>query len=279
MSGGIKMYAARQIVRHDLPVELPNCMYTLANIHRNGVTTKASATKVATGQHQQQQPSADISEQVKLFLKNNSDLRGMAALESKQQQLLKQLEELKQQMLGIKDDLKAIGGSTPVSKSTCKKSSSAKTVSNKSLKVSNIPDIVINVQKNADAPKISVRLIWKNIGFNQMELMVCSVPILDECNFLRHICRLTGGLSYDEKNFEIDDLLDLSYSIAKSQTKQKRMELMQLVNKRLGKSDFLLGETGFGVADVALYSAIKQVAQGAEINVNLTRWMKNCEAA
>lgn len=35
MNGPVKLYQTKQIVRHDLAVELPKCMYKLKNIHES----------------------------------------------------------------------------------------------------------------------------------------------------------------------------------------------------------------------------------------------------
>lgn len=59
------MYRLKQIVRHDLPVQLPTCMYKLKNIHsgRNGMIDD-SADHVSPPNKK-----LDIIDQVKQFLK------------------------------------------------------------------------------------------------------------------------------------------------------------------------------------------------------------------
>lgn len=64
MNGPIKMYQTRRFVRHDIPVELPKCMYALKNIHsRNGMVDGA-VDHVST-----ENKKLDIFDQVKQFLK------------------------------------------------------------------------------------------------------------------------------------------------------------------------------------------------------------------
>lgn len=65
MNGPIKMYQTRQIIRHDLPIELPKCMYTLKNIHsrKNGMVDQSTDHVTSP------KKKLDIFEQVKQFLK------------------------------------------------------------------------------------------------------------------------------------------------------------------------------------------------------------------
>lgn len=65
MNGPIKMYRTKQIVRHDIQVKLPSCMYRLKNIHsrRNGM---ADGSSDHVSPHSKK---LDIIDQVKQFLK------------------------------------------------------------------------------------------------------------------------------------------------------------------------------------------------------------------
>lgn len=63
MNGPMQMYRTKQIIRHDVPVELPKCMYKMRSVQSSG-----SGGSVVAGQ-QQVAPKLDITEQVKQFLK------------------------------------------------------------------------------------------------------------------------------------------------------------------------------------------------------------------
>lgn len=65
MNNPIKMYRTKQIVQHNLPVQLPNCMYKLNNIHsgRNGMVDGSSDHVSSPNK------KLDIIDQVKQFLK------------------------------------------------------------------------------------------------------------------------------------------------------------------------------------------------------------------
>lgn len=60
MNGPVQMYRTKQIISHDMPVELPKCMYQMRSIH-------SSAERGAD--QQERPPKVDITEQVKQFLK------------------------------------------------------------------------------------------------------------------------------------------------------------------------------------------------------------------
>lgn len=65
MNGPVKLYLTKQIVRHDVPVDLPTCMYKIKNIHGlwNGTVIKTSDHVFTPNK------DLDISDQVKQFLK------------------------------------------------------------------------------------------------------------------------------------------------------------------------------------------------------------------
>lgn len=65
MNGPVQMYRTKQIVRRDIAVNLPDCMYKIKSIHapRNGTIAQQSAAHVSS------KGSLDISQQVKQFLK------------------------------------------------------------------------------------------------------------------------------------------------------------------------------------------------------------------
>lgn len=65
MNGPVQMYRTKQIIKHDVPVELPKCMYKMRSVH-----SSANGGVVIADQQQQVAPKLDIiSEQVKQFLK------------------------------------------------------------------------------------------------------------------------------------------------------------------------------------------------------------------
>jgi len=312
MNGPLKMYRTRQIVPSDMVVDLPDCMYKMKSIHgvRNGVVEQR-------GEH-------ITRKKLDIFDQNNQNIPEMAALEARQEQILQQLADLKQQMNTIRSHLKV----TPVSNTT-----TTMTTANKPRPVQqpsiNFQDVIINaslthppyslqlIQKlwlnyvhlsvkshlhstvtglnekavaltealdsfapKTQVPKVSVRLIWKDVGANT-ELIVSPTPIQGEINILRFLARLsTSHLNYENgpNPHEIDSLLENSYAIIRAKTKTERASLLQNINKSLGKHQWLAGRGQMSIADLAAYSAIKQVVSPNEVNVNVGKWMQRCEA-
>ncbi|KAJ8959962.1 hypothetical protein NQ318_009395 [Aromia moschata] len=311
MNGPIKMYQTRQIVRYDIPVELPKCMYTLKNIHstRNGMVDSSDHVS-----------SSD--KKLDIFDQNNHKIPGMAELEAKQEEILKQLAELKNQILSIKSDLNI--SSVPPKKSIISPTSTLCTpvaldefpdvIINASpmnppyslelaqqllqgvvtlifsvhlhSTVSSLPDeakklesSLVNFMPKSKGPEVKVRLIWKNISSNT-ELLVSHIPILGEVNLLRYLSRaIKSPLSYESEpdGTEIDSILDICYLVVRAKTKTERTSLLQTINKSLGKSQWLLGRDQASVADIAAYSAIRQASNTSEISANLGKWFHRCE--
>nr|XP_023027353.1 probable aminoacyl tRNA synthase complex-interacting multifunctional protein 2 [Leptinotarsa decemlineata] len=197
MNGPIKMYRTKQIIKHDLPVELPKCMYALKNIHSNSKSDCGSNKDHAKASNKK----LDIFDQVKQFLK------------------------------------------------------------------------VLFV--------FVITFVFNNFAVgNNLELLVTPLPILGEVNLLRYLVRVTEApLNYDsDQDFhEIDSLLDSAYLVVKSRTKTERTSFLQFLNKSLGKSQWLAGRTTASIADIAAYSAIRQVSNAAEMTVNLGKWFQRCE--
>jgi aminoacyl tRNA synthase complex-interacting multifunctional protein 2 len=227
MNGPLKMYRTKQVVHHDFKVELPDCMYKLRNIHaaRNGMVDQRTTDHVSSS-----------TKKLDIFDQNNQNIPEMADLEVRQEEILKQLAELKKQMDCIRSNLKMT------------QATSLPTVITKSNRVEppNLPDIIINasptnppyslelIQKlwknyvflsvktylhstitslneNAtqltktlesfapmtNVPKVNVQLIWKNVGANA-ELIVSQRPILGEVNILRYLSRVSSDcLNYE----------------------------------------------------------------------------------
>lgn len=315
MNGPTKMYRTRQIIRHDLPVSLPNCMYKLKNIHATSDPIGPLDNHVSPFKK-----SVDISEQVKQFLKNLQDLPEMSALINRQQKILQQLDALRQQMITLKSDLGASNG--PVTTKVLE------TTFTCPLETYKLPNIIINAspthppyslllvqklwksyfnlqvtshlhstvsslpekaaalmqalqkcQAESSRPTIELKLIWKNVGPDP-ELIISQVPIVGEANILRYLSRISPELlQYEtsENVFEIDSVLDICYCIVRSRTKTERSSLIQSLNKKLGKSEWLCGHSKITIADIAASSAIKQSAEN-ELNQNMAKWMQRCNA-
>ncbi|CAH1170434.1 unnamed protein product [Phaedon cochleariae] len=154
MNGPIKMHRTKQIIHHNIPVQLPKCMYNLKNIHSR------STNGVVDGSHDHvgvSKNKLDIFDQVKQFLKINQCVPGMAELEAKQEQILKQLDELRNQILSIKLSLKISNNAS--AKSSVPTSTISTRVNSK--KTNQLVDLVINI--NPLNPPYSLEIIQKQL--------------------------------------------------------------------------------------------------------------------
>lgn len=105
------------------------------------------------------------------------------------------------------------------------------------------------------------------------------IPVYGEVNFLRYLSRI-GPNEYnyelDTNPTDVDTLLDIGYLLGKARTKTERHTLLQSLNSKLGKDQWLCNNK-ITIADVAVNSIIKQVTSNNEVNVNLSKWMNRCE--
>ncbi|GLV32443.1 aaRS-interacting multifunctional protein 2 [Carabus blaptoides fortunei] len=255
----------------------------------------------------------------------------MAALECRQQKILEQLAELKDQMLALRGVLKVTTTSAIPNTYDIKP---IQLLPADLTKIENLSDLVINVnpayppfsllflqkawsnclqlvihiyqhsttvtssknaqdfmaqvQKqeiNSSLPQITIRLIWKEVDGN-VELITSSsvnTPIYGEVNVLRYLSRVNSDIipawNYEStgNGTDIDSVLDICYMLSKSRTKTERTSLLQLINGKLGKSQWLCNSERISIADVATYSVIKQVTNANDINVNLNKLLQRCE--
>ncbi|CAH1971972.1 unnamed protein product [Acanthoscelides obtectus] len=247
----------------------------------------------------------------------------MAELQEKQADILKQLAELKKQILSIKSDLntnfsvsvaktvsttskhkvetgsadgfpdfviKASPTNPPYSLEILQKllkdivslSFIVRTHSSVPVLTENAKELqkrLVNFKPDTSAPKVNVTLIWKSVGVDT-ELLVGFLQIRGEVNLLRYLSRATQSpLTYnsDPNSIEVDSILDVCYLIARSKTKVERAALYQCLNKSLGKAQWLIGSSQIGIADLAAYSAIKQVSGDSDVNATLKKWYQRCE--
>ncbi|GJQ71668.1 hypothetical protein Trydic_g11364 [Trypoxylus dichotomus] len=268
MDGPLKMYLTKPAVRHDLPVELPNCMYKMKNIH----TVRNGAVITDTGHVSTTKENLDTFDQVIQFLKKSQTMPEMAALVARQEQILLQLADLKRQMLSLKENLKSgsSGQKISVTNIIATKFDSNDIVINVSplhppyflevlQKLWN-QHIYLNIEsylhstitelpketkafvnklqtplpKCGDLPQLTVRIIWKEVG-PHAELVVSKVPILGEVNILRYLARVTSSMNYESsKPFELDSILDTCYTLIQAKTKTDRTPLTYCaISKRL----------------------------------------------
>ncbi|KAF5272118.1 hypothetical protein FQA39_LY01200 [Lamprigera yunnana] len=308
MNGPTQMYKTRQIIKHDVDVVLPNCMYGMKNIHAYGDDVGPLGDHISPFED-----SANISNQVMQVLKSLQDCPEMNNLIERQERILQQLDVLRQQMIDLKTDLNKSNDKNltttmlhnvpmlpnivinanpqypPYSllliKKICGHLFNISITTHLHSSVSALPECahdfinILNSLKNkVELPTFSIRLIWKNVG-PSLEFLVSKLPITGEPNMLRFLARLVPGLlRYENETnlHEIDSALDLSYCLAQAKTKTDRMGFIQALNKKLGKGKFMCNSSELTIADIAAYSAVKQITTN-EITQNMSKWLQRCE--
>ncbi|XP_067013663.2 probable aminoacyl tRNA synthase complex-interacting multifunctional protein 2 isoform X2 [Anabrus simplex] len=135
------------------------------------------------------------------------------------------------------------------------------------------------------ARPITIRLIWKNVP--DTELIVSPgrrITVRGEVNILRYLSRL-GPARF---NYELsgdpalasgmDCILDLCYSLVRNKTQKDRQADVRVLNSYLQKTQFLMGDDGITLPDIAAWSALKQIGYttAKELTVNLNKWFQRC---
>lgn len=321
MNGPNTMYRMRPIIKLREELELPKCMYRMKNIQQAYLNSR-----VERQLFNEIKPSS-ISEQVKKLLK--CPLPEMAELENRQEAILAQLADLKNQITSLRAQLKQ----SPIS--TVREETDIST--NKTCSILQngvIHDIVINASpryppysvaalrrlwsdglklgvhchvhssilelpKNLDkflslvsnsdqerSPLLNITLVWKDVG-PDTELVVSPmkhITIKGEVNILRYLSRLgPPKFNYELDNdpatsARLDDLLDTCYSLARCSTVKEQQSLIRALNSYLGKSQFMAGGDRISVADVAVWSVLRQIDVQPQraLSSNMNKWLHDC---
>ncbi|XP_022917781.2 probable aminoacyl tRNA synthase complex-interacting multifunctional protein 2 isoform X1 [Onthophagus taurus] len=311
-----QMYAMRPLIDHNGPLELPQCMYKMRNLHsgRNGeVINDTGHVVVSKG-------NLDTFERVYQFLKNIKPPSNMVEIAQRQDEILRQLNLLREQMVNLRTSLKCDdkGDLSVSSKKSNLKIGTYSAVINinttrppyfleilqKILQnvvilqitphlhssVNSWPNVIkncldrmekISVSNQNNLPVISLRVIVKNID-TQTQLTVSDETIIGEVNVLRYLARTIPLLGYEDANpFEIDPILDACYFIVEAKTKSARAKYInfifkKLVNKRT-KDQWLCNEKNYTIADIAVYATFKYLDEN-ELNVTLKKYMQFCKS-
>ena len=122
---------------------------------------------------------------------------------------------------------------------------------------------------------LKITLIWKEVG-RDCELMVSPISqslIQGEVNLIRFFARIFPTIfSYETSTSTaiIDSLLDNVTSLLWSSPKNRQPRLRPLAD-RLCKTSYLSGDT-LGIADLALFSTIKQLRLDKDLPPELRKW-------
>ncbi|CAG9760861.1 unnamed protein product [Ceutorhynchus assimilis] len=313
MKSPVKMYNLKPIVEQGFTVELPKCMYKLSNIHEKRsteehVSSPARNLDIFDQVKQFLKNCQDIPGMAELEAKQHNILEQLAELKkqisSLRQNLSIQSDENSKNTIPVMQCIKPISNANLLPDTLVVNSNPSNppyslellqrllqkqigltvtsylhsSVSSLPEESSKLKDSLVNFKPLTGVPVINISLIWKNINSNA-EFLITHTPISGEVNLLRFLSRSANtNLNYDAEanSFEIDSLLDQSYLLVRSKTKVERAGILQTFNQSLGKAEWLLGKKQAGIADVAVYSAIKQAAVANQLSANLAKWYQRC---
>lgn len=201
MNGPLKMYRTKPIIIHDQQIATPKCIYAVKNIH-------SKDSKEIVGQSTDHVSTTNKS---RILEQSNHQIPGMAELEAKQTEILKQLDSLKKQIISIKLDLKNNYSNSVISQSAVSNSTSEK--------LSNLPSLVINTSPTN--PPHSLKILQKLLQ-DKVELQ-----------FTSHLHSSVSELTEDAKE------LEQSLIIFKSKNSVPKLNI-KLIWKNVGVSAELI---------------------------------------
>ncbi|XP_012274980.1 aminoacyl tRNA synthase complex-interacting multifunctional protein 2 isoform X2 [Orussus abietinus] len=145
-----------------------------------------------------------------------------------------------------------------------------------------IPDFLLVEKEVSLGNTVNVSLIWKEV--NDLEVLPSGLPIhlfLGEVNALRFLCRSFTAHNYEAllnpvESSRIDSILDSCSSLVHSESTTDMQVILAKLNDELKKNQWLSGKKEPNVADVAVWSVIKQTSL-KKLPSNLTAWHKRCD--
>ncbi|XP_046429192.1 probable aminoacyl tRNA synthase complex-interacting multifunctional protein 2 isoform X1 [Neodiprion fabricii] len=305
MSCGTTMYALKPIVLMPGEVYEPKSVYIMKNI--NEVQQKLSDRT----SHESSKIVSDITEQVIKFLKN--PLPEIVELELRQEKILSQLAELKKQVSSLYGILKNSrpSNTTHVIAPRSKEKVRTDLVVNvnptkppfsllalqniwndtdiyvschtHSTSTSPVPEFPLTAQNfNSENHTVEVSLIWKEIS--DLEVIISGVRgtrLLGEVSLLRYLSRLIASHNYESRECgidasKIDSLLDLCHELSFQKSRMHANSVFATLAGNVGNGQWLLSRSSPSIADVAAWSAIKQL-DDPNLPGNLTSWFKRCD--
>lgn len=127
------------------------------------------------------------------------------------------------------------------------------------------------------SPGIKVTLIWKNTEHTEMiSSPTMYVPIYGEVNIIRYLARVgPQDYRYEDTTYsnDIDVILDICYQLLRCQTAKSMQPLLRSLNNRLQKQKYFTGDQ-LSIADVAVCSSIRRMPAAAKnLTENMNKWL------
>ncbi|KAK0174381.1 hypothetical protein PV327_010158 [Microctonus hyperodae] len=129
---------------------------------------------------------------------------------------------------------------------------------------------------------VNLSLIWKNV--TDVRFTVAGIHgsvILGESNFLRYLFQILSNDCYKKSLsviniVKLNRILDLSHEMIHQKSSKIKNEILALLNDKLGSYEWFCGESVPGIADAAVWSAIKQMSM-RKLPSNLNSHYERCE--
>ncbi|KAJ1520258.1 hypothetical protein ONE63_004463 [Megalurothrips usitatus] len=135
------------------------------------------------------------------------------------------------------------------------------------------------------APRFNVTLVWKQVGA-ETELVINPfkfTTVRGETNILRFLSRVgPSNFAYESGSdlsrvAQFDEVLDNCQRLARSHTVKEKQAIIRTFNASLGKSEWIFGPQ-LSIADIAVWSVLKQQEPAAALTQTLSKWMERCNS-
>uniref|UniRef100_A0ACB8FMM1 Aminoacyl tRNA synthase complex-interacting multifunctional protein 2 n=1 Tax=Sphaerodactylus townsendi TaxID=933632 RepID=A0ACB8FMM1_9SAUR len=125
--------------------------------------------------------------------------------------------------------------------------------------------------------QLGFTLIWKDVQKPQMKFSVQTMcPIEGEGNIARFLFSLLGQKHNAVTATLIDSWVDTAIFQLKEGSSKERAAVLRSMNSALGKTPWLVGSE-LTVADVVAWCALQQMESTNAVPANLQKWLKSCE--
>ncbi|KAG8036221.1 hypothetical protein G9C98_004801 [Cotesia typhae] len=248
------MYEMKAIINHNTVIERALCIYEMKNIHDDGDSLKHKCTIVS-----------EVTDE--FFNITKVPLAEVKALEVRQENILAQLAELKEQVLNLCNVLK---NNTDTKAPQAKRTNRTPVTGN----------LVINVNpKKPCYSLIAVKKLWDDVDLRISPHHHCSIFSETLAGF--EMIRLIDNESYEKtqsvaETLKIDKILDLAYELTHQNLPKDKQTTLNILDKLLGANQWFSSKSLFNIADIAVWSAVKQSSL-QKLPSNLTSWYKKCE--
>lgn len=305
------MYRLKPYYDTDAPISLPDCMYTLRSVYANSSVPSFEEATLVCRQQSVTVSVEDLERRQRCILKRLAELQRQVKVLADEQRAAAaavnrsvsscsksaQKTAVITSMPTINDlVITAHPSSPPLSvfvlgqllSSQCRvlttsfiHSSAKNSVSQKLTRLFETDHGIIT---NRNAFQIGITIIWKDekSGPSLMVEPNRQSAVCGEANIARYLARLLSPC-YDDVNAadivtatQIDVLLDVAASLLRCQSSQST-SMIKSLGAKLGRAPWFIGVDRPSLADIVLWSAVKQRSVGTQLTDNVRQWINRCD--